>query len=134
MSSIDYFRGAEIISIVGLYQDSEEVVFTTNRGLFSIAGVEYRSGNNITTAIEDFYITGAIEGSVVVDFIKKSNSTDDTTSCDVVYTFFTVITNHGYLDLRFYCPINTYYSEDAMLCHINYANKIEGITDGTTIK
>lgn len=106
------FNGMTIKDVGGLLQDSSEVFFrfVDEDGEacgFSFSNEEESSmGNEVSIYLEDFSGNPNLSGATFYEAIEKNGDIDGLT-----YTFYTIKTSVGYLDLRFVGKSNGYYSE-----------------------
>ncbi len=103
--------GAKISDIKGLEQDSEEVLFITDKGSFRF----YHNQDCCETVyLEDFNVMGTLKDSTIQELVTKtSDNSKPKYDESATHTFYTLRTDKGYLDLRFNGESNGYYSEIA---------------------
>lgn len=113
------FKNKKIVSIEGLEIDSNEILF------------EFENGENIimyhsqdcceTVSIEDINGDKNLEEAIFYEILEKECDKEALSDYDesFTWTFYTIRTSKGYLDIRWYGTSNGYYSESVEF-KINY--------------
>ena len=105
------FNGLTIRDVGGLSQGSSEVFFRLIDKDGEICGFSFSNeeeyGNDVSVYLEDFYGNPNLSGAIFYEVIEKSGHGNSLT-----YTFYTIKTSFGYLDLRFAGRSNGYHSEN----------------------
>lgn len=109
MSKVSDLVGKTIVDIKGMIQDSEEIIFTLNDG------VKYKMYHE-QDCCECVYleeINGDIENILNSEILRFDEKIEDNPEADEsqTYTFYTIATINGYIDLRWNGESNGYYSE-----------------------
>ena len=109
MSKVSDLVGKTIVDIKGMIQDSEEIIFTLNDG------VKYKMYHE-QDCCECVYleeINGDIENILNSEILRFDEKIEDNPEADEsqTYTFYTIATINGYVDLRWNGESNGYYSE-----------------------
>jgi hypothetical protein len=108
--AVEKFKGSTILSVDGLSVDSNQILFKTDKGTFSM----YHS-QDCYESVEIDSISGAmtLDGALVYDLIEKTNTDGPKYEYDgsFTWTFYTLVTSKGYTDIRWYGTSNGYYSE-----------------------
>lgn len=102
-------RGKIITDVKGCYQGSDEVTIIFEDGGYIELSSSEDSSNDVRVWLEDFSSTAfrdGIEGAKFDNIIEKNGNSDSLT-----YTFYTITTSKGYLDLRWAGNSNGCYSE-----------------------
>ena len=109
MSKVSDLVGKTIVDIQGMVQDSEEIIFTLNDG------VKYKMYHEKDCCecvyLED--VNGDIENILNSEILRFDEKIEDNPEADEsqTYTFYTIATINGYIDLRWNGESNGYYSE-----------------------
>ena len=113
------FKNKKIVSIYGLEIDGDEILF------------EFKNGENIkmyhsqdcceTVSIEDINGDKNLEEAIFYEILEKECDKEALNDYDesFTWTFYTIRTSKGYLDIRWYGTSNGYYSESVEFT-INY--------------
>jgi len=102
----ELFIGAKILSVEGLKVGSRRIVFKTSNGVFLM----YHDQDCCEDVrVDDVVGKADLVGAVVLDLIEKISKECVNTSC--TWTFYTLKTNKGYTDIKWYGESNGYYSE-----------------------
>ena len=114
--SVDKFKGSKILSVIGLHNGSDEVIFKTDKGDFKM----YHS-QDCCEKVDIDTVSGVthFDDALVFDLIEKTNrenpksehSEYDYIDESCTWTFYTLITSKGYTDIRWYGTSNGFYSE-----------------------
>lgn len=110
MKATEKIINSTILSVEGLAVGSTEVIIVTSNGTYKMY---HQQDCRETVSIDD--ILGELKpGSVVLNFIEKTNvdkpkkySHQDS----FTWTFYTIVTNKGYCDIKWYGTSDGYYSE-----------------------
>ena len=112
MDFLEEIIGKKILLVEGLEKDSEEVIFHLENGDKWKMYHEQDCCENVW--LED--INGNVDNilnSEILRFDEKCKNDDEAGKNDMseTYTFYTIATSKGYLDLRWHGTSNGYYSE-----------------------
>lgn len=112
MKAKEEFIGSTILNVEGAEKDSEEIIFTTTKGIFKMYHRQYCCER---VSVDDIIGADYLIGSVVLDFIEKVDDTMDAKGSyneeSHTWTFYTIRTSKGYTDIKWYGESNGYYSE-----------------------
>lgn len=109
MNFLEHIIGKTITSITGMEQDSEEVIFTLEDG--SSWAMYHCQSCCESVWLED--INGDINKIINLPILKFDEKVqyDENAVKSGTFTFYTIATVKGYVDLRWHGESNGYYSE-----------------------
>lgn len=104
--------GATILNVNGLSVGSEEIEIQTDKGVY----VMFHSQDCCEDVRVDDIIGTLQKGTKVLDFIVKTNTDilkdQEYKDESFTWTFYTIKTDKGYCDIKWYGCSNGYYSEE----------------------
>ena len=119
MEAIIEIIGSTVLSVEGLSVDSEEIIIETDNGTYKI----YHYQNCCENVRVDDVVGELKIGSKILDFIEKTNSDtpkeEECVADSFTWTFYTIVTDKGYCDIKWYGSSNGYYSESVDFEKIN---------------
>lgn len=103
--------GSIILEVSGLSIDSREINIVTDNGEY----IMYHDQDCCECVYVDDIIGNLEIGSKILDFIEKTNSDiekeEECRDESFTWTFYTIETDKGYCDIKWYGSSNGYYSE-----------------------
>lgn len=119
MEAIKEIIGSTVLSVSGLSVDSEEIIIETDNGTYKM----YHCQDCCESVSVDDVIGELKIGSKILDFIEKTNSDtpkeEEYVDDSFTWTFYTIVTDKGYCDIKWYGTSNGYYSESVYFEKIN---------------
>ena len=106
MEAIKEIIGSTVLSVSGLSIDSEEIIIETDNGTYKM----YHQQDCCETVSVDDVVGELKLGSKILDFIEKTNDGENYHGT-FTWTFYTIVTDKGYCDIKWYGSSNGYYSE-----------------------
>lgn len=109
MSFLQEIIGKTIVEVSGMEQDSTEIIFTLDNGVKWKMYHDQECCENVW--LED--INGNIENILNSEILRFDEKTENNLNAyeSGTYTFYTIATIKGYVDLRWNGESNGYYSE-----------------------
>ena len=119
MEAIKQIIGSIILKVSGLSIDSKEIKIVTDNGEY----IMYHEQDCCECVSVDDIIGNLEIGSKILDFIEKTNSDiekeQEYRDESFTWTFYTIKTDKGYCDIKWYGSSNGYYSESVDFKKIN---------------
>jgi len=114
---MDYLKYGKVIEVVNLDNDSSFVKIRTEQTTLIFVHEQDCCEN---VFLEDFNFNGKFVGGELLEIKEKSNKPNKVPSGydSVTYTFYTLVSTNGFLDLRFFGESNGYYSEGVSMFDI----------------
>ena len=114
MEAIKEIIGSTVLSLQGLNVDSEQIIIETDNGTYKM----YHDQDCCETVSVDDVVGELKLGSKILDFIEKTNDGENDYGT-FTWTFYTIVTDKGYCDIKWYGESNGYYSESVYFEKIN---------------